>query len=155
MAPGTNQQITVTWTDRWFNRLSHDSASISVGIIGTGRGTASIPNGAQSGELSFGHNLSYLAVRARVTDAGVTELGPCDFTVPDSGFPTERCLRTYKYTGWLTAPSTATLSLTAPTAQTPFPDGGAPPATTTTFELRGTNGLQSTPTIHQFQVNFP
>jgi hypothetical protein len=155
MAPGTNQQITVTWTDRWFNRLSHDSASISVGIIGTGRGTASIPNGAQSGELSFGHNLSYLAVRARVTDAGVTELGPCDFTVPDSGFPTERCLRTYKYIGWLTAPSTATLSLTAPTAQTPFPDGGAPPATTTTFELRGTNGLQSTPTIHQFQVNFP
>jgi hypothetical protein len=156
MAAGTNQQINITWTDRWYNRLSHDSAGIGVSTVGTGRGTATISaGGTQSGELSFGHAITYLPVRALVSDAGVIEVGPCDITVPDAGYPAERCLRTYKYTGWQTAPTRATLSITAPAAQANFPDGGMPPATTTTFELRGGNSLQSTPTPFQFQVAFP
>jgi hypothetical protein len=157
MPSNTSQQVEVFWTDRWFNRISHDNAAISVGIQGMGRGGAAITARAMpSGELSFGHDLSYLTVRAALyPDGGMEELGTCDVSIPDAGYPFERCLRTYKFVNWQTSVTRATLVITAPPPPMTFPDGGSPPATTTTFELRGGNSLQTAPTIYPFQVNFP
>jgi hypothetical protein len=48
-----------------------------------------------------------------------------------------------------------TLTLVGPIAQTLLMDGGVPPATTSTWELRATNSLQAGVTPYQFTVTFP
>jgi hypothetical protein len=47
------------------------------------------------------------------------------------------------------------MTLVAPMAQAALSDGGVPPATNTTWELRAGNGLQSGPSAYQFTVAFP
>lgn len=156
MAPDTVQQISIAWTDGYFNRFSSDSANISVASIAGSRGQATIANGAIAGE-SFGHQLEYFAMRAQVSDAGtvLAEEGICDPQEPDSGYPVIRCLRTYRFRDWRTSPPTVTMTLVAPTAQTALSDGGVPPATNTTWEVRAANSIQSGPSSYQFTVAFP
>ncbi|MDP1920270.1 MAG: Ig-like domain-containing protein [Myxococcales bacterium] len=156
MAPDTVQQINITWTDEWFNRFSSDGASVSVTSVAGSRGTATIANGTIAGE-DFGHRLEYLAIRAQVSDAGtiIAEEGLCDEQEPDSGYPDVRCLRTYRFRDWRTSSPAVTMTLVAPTPQTPLMDGGVPPATNTTWELRSANSLQSGPSAYQFTVSFP
>lgn len=154
------QQVNISWTDPFFNRFSSDSASISVNTVTGARGTAMVSNPAIAGE-SFGHDLRYFAVRALVSDAGVViaEEGVCDPLEPDSGYPDIRCLRTYRFRDWRTAPPAVTMTIVAPMPQTPvaLPDGGmvVPPATNTTWEIRATNSLQAGPATYQFTVSFP
>jgi hypothetical protein len=157
MPNDTTQQIQISWTDGWFNRFSSDSASISVATIAGTRGQANISNGSISGE-DFGHDLRYFAMRAQVSDAGVVlaEEGPCNASEPDSGYPAVRCLRTYRFRDWRTSPPTVTMTLIAPTPQSPLSDGGVAPATNTIWELRAQNQLQSSgPSTYQFTVSFP
>jgi|JI10StandDraft_1071094.scaffolds.fasta_scaffold10764_4 hypothetical protein len=154
------RQVTVTWTDAFFNRFSSDSAAITITQIAGSRGSAAISTSGITGE-SFGHDLRYFAVRALVSDAGVVvaEEGLCDPLAPDSGYPDIRCLRTYRFRDWRTTPPTVTMTLVGPTAQTPInlPDGGmmTPPATNATWELRAANSLQAGPSSYQFTVSFP
>jgi hypothetical protein len=156
MAVDTLQQISITWTDTYFNRFSSDSASINVANIAGTRGSAMIANSGIAGE-EFGHQLEYFAVRAQVSDAGtvLAEEGICDPQEPDSGYPGVRCLRTYRFRNWRTSPPNVTMTLVAPMAQAALSDGGVPPATNTTWELRAGNGLQSGPSAYQFTVSFP
>jgi hypothetical protein len=156
MAVDTLQQISITWTDRYFNRFSKDSASINVANIAGTRGSATIANSGIAGE-AFGHQLEYFAVRAQVSNAGtvLAEEGICDPQEPDSGYPDVRCLRTYRFRDWRTSPPNVTMTLVAPMAQAALSDGGVPPATNTTWELRAANGLQVGPSTHQFTVAFP
>ena len=154
MAPDTTQQISVTWTDAFFNRFSSDSANVSVTSVAGSRGSATIASGGITGE-EFGHRLEYFAMRAQVSDAGVViaEEGVCDPQEPDSGYPDVRCFRTYRFRDWRTTAPTATMTLVAPNPQT-LADGGTPQATNTTWELRATNSLQF-PSAYQFTVAFP
>lgn len=155
MAAGTNQLFDIAWTDPAFNRFSSDSASIQVVPVGTVRGSASIAIQGIIGE-SFGQDLQYLSVRAQtLPDAGFLEEGPCDFSEPDAGFPGVRCLRTYKFRGWRTSSPRVTMNVTAPSAQSPFTDGGIPPPTTSTWQLRAQNALDGQASIYQFSIAFP
>lgn len=156
MQPDTVQQIQVDWSDGWFNRFSSDSASIGVNIVAGTRGQATIASGSITGE-SFGHDLRYFAMRAQVSDAGavIAEEGVCDPSEPDAGYPGVRCLRTYRFRNWRTSPPSVIMTLVAPTPQSALTDGGQPPATNTTWELRGGNSLQSGPSTYQFTVSFP
>lgn len=156
LAPNAVQQVSISWTDAFFNRFSSDNASISVTSIAGTRGTATIANGAIAGE-SFGHQLEYFAMRAQVSDAGIViaEEGVCDSQAPNSGYPGVRCLRTYRFRDWLTSPPTVTMTLVGPSPQSALTDGGIPAATNTTWELRATNQLQAGPSAYQFTVAFP
>lgn len=156
MLPDTLAQIQVSWTDSNFNRFSSDNATIQVVTISGTRGTATIGSTSIGGE-SFGHGVDYKTVRAQVSDAGavLAEEGDCDFQDPDSGYPAVRCLRRYKFTAWRTVPPSVTMNLVAPTPQSALSDGGVPPPTFTTFELRAANSLQSNPVSHQFTIQFP
>ncbi|MBL8920023.1 MAG: Ig-like domain-containing protein [Myxococcaceae bacterium] len=156
MPNDTTQQVQISWTDAWFNRFSSDSASITVSTIAGSRGQATIGSSTISGE-EFGHTLQYFAMRAQVSDAGVVlaEEGVCDPLIPDSGFPAVRCLRTYRFRDWRTSPPTVTMTLVSPTPQALLSDGGVPPPTSTTWELRAQNQLQSGPSTYQFNVSFP
>lgn len=147
-------QYTVSWTDYAFNRFSSDSASISVALISGTRGQATIASTAINTE-AFCQRLEYLSVRAQVLgDGGIIEEGPCDPQAPDSGYPLARCLRTYKFRDWRVTPPTVTMTIVSPMPQSPFSDGGMPPATQTTWELRAQNSLSS-PSSRQFTVTFP
>jgi hypothetical protein len=149
-------QVDVAWTDGNFNRFASDSASINVFSIAGTRGTATISNTTISGE-AFGHQLEYVAVRAHVSDAGqvLAEEGDCNPQEPDAGYPAIRCLRSYKFRNWRTTQPSVTLNIVGPSPQAALPDGGQPPPTFATWELRATNGLQSGPSSYQFTVQFP
>lgn len=155
ISPGTVLPLLFTWVDPNFNRLSADQISAAVTTNGL-RGSAAVSiNGATS--EAFGHNLVYETVRATESapSSGVFSIdGLCDHTIPDAGYPLTRCLRQYRFAGWNTSPLTGTLTITAPAAQSPLPDGGAPPPTTTIFQLSVGNQLGS-PSTYSFDVAFP
>jgi len=143
------------WFDAYFNRLSSDSAAVTAQTVVGTRGQVSVTSTV--GGESFGHDLVYETVRATESGPGTGAFsidGPCDSSIPDAGYPLTRCLRQYRFAAWQTGPIGGTVTVTAPAAQSPLSDGGIPPPTTTTFELRATNSLQAGPSTYRFDVSF-
>lgn len=148
------------WFDPFFNRLDPDGANLSVQTISGSRGTVTVT--PRLGGESTGHAIDYVTISATESSLGstvFTENGPCETTAPDggvidAGYPLTRCLRTYRFTGWRTTPSGGSLTIVGGSPQSPLPDGGTPPPTTSVYELRVQNRFQAGPSVYQFQIDF-
>lgn len=153
---GQTIQASFKWYDPYFNRLAAEGTpSLTIATISGTRGSATLTPG--SGGESFGHDLIYETYRAELTsDGGITDLGPCtELAIGNTvAQANQRCFKRYRFGAFRTAPTGGTVTFQNPTAQMPMPDGGPPP-TTSTYELRATNGFQASSSTFQWTVSLP
>ncbi|MFO0600761.1 MAG: hypothetical protein U0228_35960 [Myxococcaceae bacterium] len=146
----------VVMTDSNFNRLSSDNIMASIVTISGMRGTATITTAPSGGESFGGHSVLYTTIKATETSPGVfRDDGPCDYqTGRDAGYPATRCLPAVRFNGWLSSPTSLSITINGATVQTALADGGAAPPTTTNFELRIQNSLQAGSSVVPWAVSF-
>jgi hypothetical protein len=154
VAAGATSLHTITITDANLNRISADGISAMVAGIGTPRGMLTV-NGVDFAAESFGHELVYETFQVRETMPGVfVNEGPCS-AQGSAQYPQQRCTRGYRFGNWRTAPVTARATLTGAMAQAALMDGGIPPPTTSTWEIRISNSLDATALGRIVNVQMP
>jgi hypothetical protein len=148
---GLPSMVGFRWYDRFFNRLSLDSPTMTLVTLHGARGTATLT--PQFGGEAYGHDLRYVTTRGEpISGGGFTDEGDCEPLPADAG--SSRCLRGYRFVGWKTSSTGGILSFAPGTQQPPMPDGGTQGPTLTGYQLRAQNGLVATPSTYDFSVRF-
>lgn len=154
---GQTVQASFRWYDPYFNRLAAEGMpTLTIATVAGTRGTATLAPAA--GGESFGHALVYETYRAELQpDGGIIDLGPCtELAIGNTpAQPNQRCFKRYRFNAFRTSPTSGTVTFQNPTAQTLYPDGGVPPATSSTYELRATNNFTAGPSTFQWSVSYP